>query len=285
MTLFGPDGSRYQNGIRIPLADWGKVAFVIWRASIGTRTDVSYPWARLQADLFAKAFVAYHFVYPTRAYPAAAQAATFHTAVKDTRVPCMLDWESDGTLAATFDELVAVAEAIRAVGHRVPLVYTGRWYWQAKGSPRMTGYGFDLVNSHYGSNLVGELRAAYAARGGDQGLGWQGYGDVRRRNLAAAPFKIRAAGSIYASRGGDNGSGWNGYGGLTPVLWQYGSRVSFGNAAMDMNAYKGDPGGLHRWFYDPAYEDRPVPPPPSPPSPPSPGGPMSFNDFLIFKEP
>jgi lysozyme len=249
MTLFGPDGSRYQNGIRIPLADWGKVAFVIWRASIGTRTDVSYPWARLQADLFAKAFVAYHFVYPTRAYPAAAQAATFHTAVKDTRVPCMLDWESDGTLAATFDELVAVAEAIRAVGHRVPLVYTGRWYWQAKGSPRMTGYGFDLVNSHYGSNLVGELRAAYAARGGDQGLGWQGYG------------------------------------GLTPVLWQYGSRVSFGNAAMDMNAYKGDPGGLHRWFYDPAYEDRPVPPPPSPPSPPSPGGPMSFNDFLIFKEP
>jgi hypothetical protein len=285
MTLFGPDGSRYQNGIRIPLADWGKVAFVIWRASIGTRTDVSYPWARLQAGLFAKAFVAYHFVYPTRAYSAAAQAATFHTAVKDTRVPCMLDWESDGSLAAGWSDVAAVAEAIRATGHRVTLVYTGAWYWRQKGSPRMTGLGVDLVNSDYGANTPGPLGLARRAVRKLAAVELAADGDVRRRNLAAAPFKIRAAGSIYASRGGDNGSGWNGYGGLTPVLWQYGSRVSFGNAAMDMNAYKGDPGGLHRWFYDPAYEDRPVPPPPSPPSPPSPGGPMSFNDFLIFKEP
>jgi hypothetical protein len=76
----------------------------------------------------------------------------------------------------------------------------------------------------------------------------------------------------------DRGRGWKGYGGLNPVIWQFTSTGRWGNRAsgapnyMDWNAYKGDPGGLHRWFYDPMYDDPPLPAPSPTPIPPTPNG-------------
>jgi hypothetical protein len=280
VTLHGPDGSKWQAGIVVPSAHWDAVAYVVWRASIGTRSDRSFASMRDQALTHRKAFCAYHFVYPCGSYPAAMQAATFHAQAGDTRIPAMLDWESDGSLAATWDDVLQVADAIRRLGHRVPLVYTGKWYWQAKGSPTMSGHGFDLVNAHYGSNPTGDI----------------------------VP--------VYVRRGGDSGPGWTGYGGLSPIMWQFGSRVTFGTSAplarvraaasgdeaeadparpprvepgrnrvvaaaarlftggaspiaMDMNAIRSTRAELHRWFHDPTYVP-PTPPPPPPPRPPAP---------------
>lgn len=277
MTLHGPDGSHWQDGLVVPASDWDSVHFVLWRSSIGTRSDASFRAMRDAALAHGKAFCAYHFVYPTGRYTAAAQAETFHRQVGDVRIPCMLDWESDGSLAPTWDDVLKVAEAIRLTGHAVPLVYTGKWYWQMKGSPTMSGHGMDMVNAHYGSNPRGTVA------------------------------------SVYAQRGGDGCVGWRGYGGLEPVVLQYGSRVSFGSigriagaraaagepppeldparpprvepgrkrgavrslwyrltagsgVAMDMNAYRGDRADLRQWFYDPAY----VPPKPKPEPKPEP---------------
>jgi hypothetical protein len=134
----------------------------------------------------------------------------------------MIDWESDnddnchpdgGPQVPNFDDVLAVAAEIRKLGHKVALVYTGWSYWSEHGKPTMSGHGFDLVNARYGAgNLVGTAEERYQAQGGDSGLGWGAYG------------------------------------GLTPVLWQFGDKITWGNRNLDMNAYRGDPNLLNKWF-------------------------------------
>ena len=109
-----------------------------------------------------------------------------------------------------------MAAEIRKLGHKVGLLYTNYYYWKDDcGSPKLTGQGFDLVNAKYGDGN-----------------------------------KVGTAEERYAAQGGDAGPGWNGYGGLTPVLWQFGDKITWGNKNLDMNAYRGDPAVLNNWFTD-----------------------------------
>jgi hypothetical protein len=241
MACFGPDGSHHQDGMIVGDADWSAVDFVLWRSSIGTRTDRTFRQWCDAAMSRGKAFCAYHFVYRTtapagaayRAHPAEAQADTVELALGgDKSIPVMLDWESDGAQVPTFDDVLLVAAALRARGYRVPLLYTGRWYWSGyAGRPTLAGHGFELVNSNYGDQ-----------RGTDT-------------------HEIL---SRYAELGGDASTRWSaGYGGLDPVIWQFGSRVRWGNRYMDMNAHRAPVAELGRLFWTPP------PPPPPPPLPPT----------------
>lgn len=235
MTLYGIDGSHHQDGIIVTPRDWCRVDFALWRASIGSKPDRTFRTMMARAKTHDVPFAAYHFVYrterasrlsPYRAHPADVQAATLDAAVRDRTVPVMLDWEPDGTQAATFDDAIRVAAALRGLGYRVPLLYTGRWWWQRQGSPKLTGYGFDLVNADYGAN----------------------------------PRRVRAD-LLYAERGGPAGRGWAGYGGLDPVMWQFSSNCKFGDRHMDWNAIRdSDIAQLDRWFK--TWTPPPAPAPP-----------------------
>jgi hypothetical protein len=237
MTCFGPDGSYHQFGGRdgeskpwswllLQEEDWAAIEFVLWRASIAARTDWSFPRMRDETMQRGKAFAAYHFVYPVVRYPARAQVdALMRSLDGNTDIPVWLDWEHDGeTVIPQWSDVIAFADAARDRGLRVPGVYTGGWYWSGyAGSPTLAGYGLDLWLSDYGNQQP------------------------------TSQFEIV---SRYAERGGDESTRWNrNLGGLTPVLFQYGSRIRWGNRYMDMNAHRGPVAELGRWFWT-----KPAPP-------------------------
>ena len=221
MTVFGPDVSKWQEGLVPP--DPHGIGFGIARATNGQAVDPTcvrvIKWCRDHKVPFA----AYHFVYEISSHSAAAQANAFSSAVGgDKSITCMLDWEKDDDdnchpgrpQVPKWNDVLAVAEAIRKLGYKVPLLYANYYYWKDTcGSPTLTGQGFDLVNAKYGNN-----------------------------NAVATPQ------ASYAAQGGDAGPGWTGYGGLTPVLWQFGDHITWGNKNLDMNAYRGDPAVLNKWF-------------------------------------
>jgi Glycosyl hydrolases family 25 len=221
-ALCGPDVSAWQIGI-VPPEPHG-IGFGLCRASIGLANDPTAAQAIAWCRVRDVPFAAYHFVYEQPKHPAVDQALTFHESVGgDRSICCMLDWESDTDdnchpggepQHPTWDDVLAVADAIRELGHRCNLVYTGRWYWNEQGSPTLAGCGLDLVNSNYGLKP------------------WPDGGPV----------------DVYTARGGDDGPGWAGYGGLDPILWQYSCQTTWGNRRVDFNAYKGDPAELNQWF-------------------------------------
>ena len=98
---------------------------------------------------------------------------------------------------------------MRSLGIKVVTLYTGAGYWEKKGSPRLTGNGFDLVNARWGKNP-----------------------------------QVNVAADHYGTIGGDTGTGWQGYGGLQPIIWQFGSAVKFGSRHMDHNACRAKPADL-----------------------------------------
>lgn len=235
MTLFGPDISKWQDGIAP--AGLG-FSFLIARASIGRTVDYLFDDALDFAYARRAPFAGYHFPYECSSHPADEQAATWDQACAgDTGIRCMIDWESDGSQAATVDDAVAVAQAIGDRGYRVTLLYTGKWYWEQMGSPdlrRLNELGVGLVIADYGPNHVGD------------------------------------AATIYAGRGGDTGRGWTPLGGVTPTLWQFGSQVRIGQVAGtgapmygDCNAFRGTVDDLARWFtvWDDAPDPTPTPDP------------------------
>lgn len=212
MTVFGPDVSTFQTGL-VPPKPPG-IAFGICRATKGVERDATAAAVISWCQTNKVPFSAYHFAVPLSVHDAAAQAAAFSTAVgKDKTIPCMLDWErSKEGWEPSFSDALAIIDAIRKLGHKVPLLYTGNWYWELKGSPSLTGHGFDLATAHYDNTKTGTPQ------------------------------------QIYAARGGDNGPGWAPYGGLTPMFWQFTNQATWGNRNLDFNAYRGDPTRLGTWF-------------------------------------
>lgn len=201
MTLFGTDISSYQAGLNVAhLPD----AYVLMKCT----EDVSYVDADYAGWLAAtkasgKLPVAYHFIGPS---DPAKQAAHLAAHIIDHTVPVMVDFEDEGSFHPTLAQLLALDDAIKAVGLHVVLNYFPAWKHRELGSPSLAGLtqrGIGLVSSNY-------------------------------PNLTVAP-----AGQVYAADGGDSGSGWNAYGGVTPVLWQFSDRVSDGGQQVDMNAYRG----------------------------------------------
>jgi hypothetical protein len=222
-ALLGPDVSKWNLGI-VPPTPPG-IAFGIARASIGLTLDTTVGGPIKFCRNNKIPFCAYHFVFELNDHPAAAQADTFHRAVGgDTNIPCMLDWETgpkdychptDGhEQHARWVDVIAVANAVRKLGHRCALVYTANWYWVEQGQPNMSGVGLDLINAQYGKE----------------------------------PWPFGTAAAIYETRGGDTGPGWTSLGGLTPVLWQYTCQATWGNQQVDFNAYRGKASDLGRWF-------------------------------------
>ena len=221
-ALLGPDVSSWQERIVPP--DPHDIAFGIARATNGQAVDPTcvrvIKWCRDHKVPFA----AYHFVYECSTHSAAAQANAFSTAVGgDKTISCMLDWEKDEddnchpgrSQIPKWDDCLAVAAAIRKLGFKCALLYANYYYWKDTcGSPTLTGQGFDLVNANYGPK----------------------------------PWPTGDPAHIYAVRGGDAGAGWQGYGGLEPVLWQYTCQATWGNRAVDFNAYAGDAAKLSTWF-------------------------------------
>jgi hypothetical protein len=240
VTCFGTDGSYHQFGGRfgqnnpaswlaLTDADWNAVGFVKWRASIATRTDWSFPRMRTAAQARGKPFAAYHFPYPTSRYTARAQVdALMLSLAGDTDIPVWIDWEHDGpSVVPLWNDVLRFADEARSRGLRVPGIYTGGWYWSGwAGSPRLSGYGLDLWLSSYGSNAPGSAQLRYDLLGGDGSGVWQ-------RNI----------------------------GGLTPVTWQFGSQIRWGNRLMDHNAHRGPVELLGRYFWTPTPPAPPAPPP------------------------
>src|SRR5262245_10318397 len=208
MTVFGPDVSKWQEGLVPPTPP--SISFGLCRASKGAEIDPVVDNAIAWCETNSVPFCAYHFLVPLSVHDAVVQAAAFHEAVaRDKTIPCMLDWErSSEGWEPSFNDALSVIDAIRKQGHKVALLYTGDWYWEKKGKPTLSGHGFDLVAADYDNSKTGT---------GPQ---------------------------IYAARGGDAGPGWTAFGGLTPVLWQFTDRATWGNKQLDMNAYRGDPAVL-----------------------------------------
>lgn len=227
VTLFGPDISKYQAGLKLSAGDWAATSFGLARCSIGERVDPAGLIAANACRHHRVPFAAYHFPYQVSKHSATAQAATLDQALDgDRTISVMLDWESDGSEVPTFDDCTEVAAAIGDAGYRVTLLYTGTWYWQQVGSPSLDALDdldIGVIKSDYGPNHRGEAAA------------------------------------IYAERGGDTGSGWSPIGGIVPTLWQYGSQVRIGNLYGDANAYRGDPADIGRWFT--TWNTDPVTPP------------------------
>jgi hypothetical protein len=99
------------------------------------------------------------------------------------------------------------ADRWHQIEQRVLANYLPRWVWQASmGSADLRGVRGPLVASNYGDNTPGLSPAA-----------------------------------LYAHRGGDRGDGWAAYGGVTPAVWQFGSKCNCPGASgeTDVNAYRG----------------------------------------------
>lgn len=253
MTLFGPDGSHWQFkpkasfDLALSESDWDAIDFMLWRSSIGTRGDSTFARMRDAADAHDVAFSAYHWVYPTGRYPARDQAATMANVNPSRDIPVMLDWETESGLFPTIDDCDKVADAMRALGYRVPLLYTGGWYWSLPqiGKPTLTGRGYELVLSDYNTNPPLAPLPAYNMPGGDHAGEWS-------RSL----------------------------GGLRPVIWQYGSRVRFGNMNWDMNACRASVNDLARWFHIPGGVV--VDNPPAPDDPPVVVDPLPREELSMY---
>lgn len=198
MTVFGPDISFFQAGL--DLSRLSDAAFVIAKCSQGTYyTDACYQGWRHQAAQLRLPFAWYHFLTTEDAH---AQVAHTEACVGDPGLPGMLDVEPTGTSRPTLDDVLAYADAAKAAGLRLRLVYLPHWYWAELGSPNLSGLaarGLHLVSSAY-------------------------------------PGGTGTPTQLYP---GDGAAGWDGYGGVTPALYQFTNQASDGGRAMDYNAFRG----------------------------------------------
>jgi GH25 family lysozyme M1 (1,4-beta-N-acetylmuramidase) len=234
MTLYIPDGSKWQKDIKLTSVDWDAIGALIWRAS-STYVDDTYAWARDQARQHGKPFLPYHALYNNSTMTLERQADLFANTVHDTSLGCMVDWEGWTGNGANYSELLRFVRLIRARGYEVPATYFGYAYWQLQGRPPIAELDTDWVVARYGNQSPTaeyEMASRYVAMN-------QAYGNETWN--------------------------WNA-GGLKPRMWQYGSRIRWGDRYMDMNAYRGDLASLRAWFTGTAIPD-PIPAPiPVPPS-------------------
>lgn len=167
MTIFGPDLSSFQDGLDAGALDY---PFVIAKCSEGTYyTDRDYHAWRLQAEAAGKAFIPYHFI---SGEGPAAQARALAAHIGDPTLPVMLDFEPTGAYRPDLPQLLAVADAMKAVGLRVRLAYVPRWYWQQLGSPTLTSL------AARGIALVASAYPGGTGYPGDDAAGWQPYGGM-----------------------------------------------------------------------------------------------------------
>lgn len=215
MTLFGPDGSKWQGTINPTKEDLEQVDYLFWRCGIGLEADLSYKKFEALALENNVPFSAYFFPLPVGTYSPVGQAELVAEQV-DPRVPIMLDWEKSKTfnVEVSWDDERIVAGKIRELGFRVATIYTYPGYWSSHGRPYLTEIGCPgFTNSTVQADLKG------------------------------SPV------GIYNLMGGDEGKGWVKYGGMEPTFWQFTWSGEWCNVMMDWNAYKGPKEHLERFFF------------------------------------
>jgi hypothetical protein len=158
-TIFFPDVSGYQGGLRVPAG----TAALLAKATEGqTFTDGSYAGFRAQAATVGAVFAAYHFVWGG----SVAEAKHVYGVVGKT--PLMLDVENTA-VPLHIGDVTAFVKNYRALGGVVHLAYLPHWYWQGTmGSPSL------LPLAQLGVHIVSSNYTAYS----DNGPGWASYGGV-----------------------------------------------------------------------------------------------------------
>jgi peptidoglycan hydrolase-like protein with peptidoglycan-binding domain/GH25 family lysozyme M1 (1,4-beta-N-acetylmuramidase) len=167
MTIFYPDISDYQAGIRL-----AGCVIVMVKATEGTGyTNPDYTAAKARAAEAGAFFCAYHFLH---AGNGAGQASYAYSKV-GSGIPLMIDCEptynSNGTIASApqISDVVNFVNEYRALGGTTHLLYLPHWYWQGDlGSPALTSV------SDLGMLLVSSDYTTYS----DTGPGWAAYGGM-----------------------------------------------------------------------------------------------------------
>lgn len=171
--LFGVDLSNHQapNGNVISVDQIAREGFsaIIAKASEGS--DYEDPWFTTYRDGAARnglVFWGYHYL---RAGDPVGNARCWDRGVKgDRSIGCMIDWESGG---GNLGDALAFKAESEKLGYRVPITYTGKWYWQQIGSPQGLGQLGALMDSNYGRNPAGFASGIYEADGRNN---WRSYG-------------------------------------------------------------------------------------------------------------
>ena len=168
VTLYGIDVASYQAGLNLAEVKAESFDFIIAKATQGSGyVDPSWASFRDGANANDLVLVGYHYVTLDAA---TAQAENLVSALGDTGIPVMLDFEAG---SGDLDNFWAVADAITAAGAHVALSYIPRWYWQEIGSPDLTG-----VPGLVASDYVDGTGYASALYPGDDSDSWTGYGGV-----------------------------------------------------------------------------------------------------------
>lgn len=161
MTISFPDLSNHNGALAI---EPGTVAVSAKASESTTFTDADYAHYKTAAAKAGAVFYAYHFFH---AGNASAQAAHCYSVVGP-GVAVMIDCEPVGTSKPTVADCVTFANAYRALGGLVKLVYFPHWYWIELGQPDLTplkAAGLSLISSAY---------TTYS----DTGEGWNSYGGI-----------------------------------------------------------------------------------------------------------
>lgn len=161
-TIFFPDVSGYQGGLKVPA---GTVALLAKATEGSSFVDSWYSNFKVQAASVGAVFGAYHFLWGGTV----TEARHVYQVVGKT--PLMMDVENTAQPLHLAD-VVAFVRNYRALGGVVHLAYLPHWYWQGTmGSPSLVPLaqlGVALVSSNY---------TAYS----DAGPGWAAYGGVTPR--------------------------------------------------------------------------------------------------------
>jgi len=153
----GIDASHYQSGINLNAVASEGLEFCIGKISQGSSSrDPQWPATRDQGRAAGLIIAAYHYVDVSNADRQAANCAGW---IGDKTIPIALDWEAGG---GNWANLLAVLAAFRRAGLNVRLLYTGPGYWEAQGSPDMSGTGLALWKAHYPSTVAGTPSGLYA---------------------------------------------------------------------------------------------------------------------------
>lgn len=196
MTLFVADIASYQAGL-VPAELKPDIAALIIKCTQGSDyLDPDYAAWLDEARAAGLLVGAYHYVDTSAP---ASQAAWLKTHIVDPTVIVMLDEE-----AAGLQQTLAVADAMRAEGLHVRLVYLARSYWQTLGSP--------------------DLSAPFGSRG---------------LALVNAAYPSTAGGSPAQLYPGDDAAGWAPYGGVTPTLYQFTDAASEAGQSIDVSGFRG----------------------------------------------
>jgi len=168
-VLFGVDISNHQQNIDLDQIAREGFTAIIAKASEGS--DYVDPFFGRNRDGAARnglLFWGYHYL---RAGDPVGNAQCWDRAVGgDRSIACMIDWEDGG---GNLGDALAFKREVEALGYRVPMTYTGKWYWQRIGSPDGIGQLGALMDSCYGNNPGGFASGIYDADGRNN---WRSYG-------------------------------------------------------------------------------------------------------------